>query len=160
MMDAKHDRLTEGDYDQIRHAMRVLRFLGSEAATRELARRFWFHDQPPGPALTPGVGYPVSEFYQSQLDRGCWDFKAGLIGSPFRAVAIREMNAAIDDRRHRATRAMVETLAPLEIQSKPEYKLPAHDSASKEEREKERQAKAAAYNQTVDALWEWVSSAQ
>jgi hypothetical protein len=154
----KQGNLTQDQFEQIQHAMRVLRFLGSEASTRELARRFWFHDQPTGPPHVPGVGYPASEFYQSQLARSFWDLKAGLIGSACRAVAIRELNAAIDDHQHPATRAMVETLALLEIQSKTEYKLRPYDSSPREEWEKRRQAKVAAYNNTVDALWKRASS--
>jgi hypothetical protein len=158
VLDAKQDKVTQDEFEQIQQAMRVLRFLGSEAATRELARRFWFHDQPPGPPHIPGVGYPASEGYQSELDRSSWDFKAGLIGSPYRAVAIRELNATIDDHQHPATRAMVETLALLEIQSKAEYKLRPYDSRPREEREKQRQAKVTAYNNTVGTLWKRVSS--
>jgi hypothetical protein len=155
---AKQGKLTQDEFEQIHHAIRVLRFLGSEAATRELARRFWFHDRPPAPPDVPGVGDPVSEFYQAQLERSFWGFKAGLIGSPCRAVAIRELNAMIDDRHHPATRAMVETLALLEIQSNAEYKLRPYDSGPRAEWENQRQAKVAAYNKTVDALWNRVSS--
>jgi hypothetical protein len=118
VLDAKPDKLTQARFDQIQHAERVLRFLGSEGSTRELARRFWFYDQPAGPSHTPGVVDPASQFYQSSLYRNFWNFKAGLIGSPFREIAVKELNATIDDHQHPATRAMVETLALLEIQSK------------------------------------------
>lgn len=158
VLDAKRDKLTQAQSDKIQHAERVLRFLGSEASTRKLARRFWFYDRPPGPSRTPGVGYPESEFYQSVLDHGFWNFKAGLIGSPFRKVAIEELNAMIDDHQHSATRAMVETLALLEIQSKAEYRLLPYDSSRKEEWEKQHQAKVAAYNEIVDTIWKRVSS--
>jgi hypothetical protein len=159
LLDTKHENLTQGQFEQIRRAMRVLRFLGSEAATRELARRFWSHDRPPGSPHGPDVIYPASQFYQSQIDRSSWDFRAGLIASPCRAVAIRELNAAIDNHEHPATRAMVETLALLEIQSKVEYKVQKTDDRKPgEEWEKRRQAKIAAYNNIVDTLWKQVTS--
>ena len=135
-----------------------MRFLGSEAATRELARRFWSHDRPAGSPHIPGVGYPVSEFYQSQLGRSYWDFKAGLIASPHRAVAIEELISAIDDPQHPATRTMVETLALLEIQSKPEYRLPPRNSIGREQWLKQREAKVAAYNKIVETLGKRVPS--
>jgi hypothetical protein len=58
MLDAKRDNLTQVQFDQIQHAERVLRFLGSESSTRELARRFWFYDQP-GSSNAPGLSYPA-----------------------------------------------------------------------------------------------------
>jgi hypothetical protein len=158
VLDAKRDNLTQAQSDQIQHAERVLRFLGSEESTRELARRFRFYDRPPGPLHTPGEGYPASEFYQSLLDRNPWNFKAGLIGSPFREAAMEELKAMMDDHQHPATRAMVETLALLEIQSKTEYRFLPYDSSRKEEWEKQHQAKAAAYNEVVQTLWKRVSS--
>jgi hypothetical protein len=58
--------LDSPDSDDAKHAARVLRFLGSEEATRELARRFWSgNEQPFG-----------------------WDLKFGLFGSRHRATAI------------------------------------------------------------------------
>ena len=58
--------------EDAKHAARVLRFLGSEEATQELARRFWSgNEQPFG-----------------------WDLKFGLFGSPYRAAAIARMKAA------------------------------------------------------------------
>ena len=158
VLDAKRDKLTRARFDQIQHAERVLRFLGSEDSTRELARRFWSYDRPAGPSHTPGVGYPASGSYQSLLERNPWNFKAGLIGSPFRELAMEELNAMIDDHQHPATRAMVETLALLEIQSKTEYRFLPYNSSQKEKWEKQHQAKAAAYDKTVDALWKRVYS--
>jgi hypothetical protein len=136
VLDAKRDNLTQVQSDQIQHAERVLRFLDSAESTRELARRFWFYDRPPGPLHTAGEGYPAAEFYQSLLERNSWNFKAGLIGSPFREVAIEELNAMIDDHQHPATRGMVETLALLEIQSQTENRFLPYDSSRKEEWEK------------------------
>src|SRR5882762_4014271 len=78
---------------QAAHAARVLRFLGSEAGTRELARRFWAqNDQPHG-----------------------WDFMFGLVASPHRATAIEGLKAATADPQHAVTRELVQTLAFLEI---------------------------------------------
>jgi len=158
VLDAKRDKLTRTQFDQIQHAERVLRFLGTEGSTRELARRFWFYDQQSGPPHTPGLVYPESEFYRSSLDSNFWNFKAGLIGSPFRNVAIEELNAMLDDHQHPATRAMVETLALLEIQSKSEYRFLPYESSQKEKWEKQHQAKAAAYNEIVETLWKRLAS--
>jgi hypothetical protein len=55
---------------------------------------------------------------------------------------------------------MVETMAVLEIQSNPKYKLPSYDSTPKEEWRKRQQAKEAAYNELVDKLWEQVRKAK
>jgi hypothetical protein len=158
VLDAKHDLLTSAEFEEIQHAMRVLRFLGSEAATRELARRFWFHDQPrQPPQLEHPAPYP--DYDQFRLDTSLWDFKFGLIGSPHHEVAIQELASAINDPRHPATRQMVETLALLEIQSKPEYdRLMPYDGIQPDERGKRQRAKRAAYDQIVDALSKQVAS--
>jgi hypothetical protein len=71
---------------------------------------------------------------------------------------MEELKAMMDDHQHPATRAMVETLALLEIQSKTEYRFLPYDSSRKEEWEKQHQAKAAAYNEVVQTLWKRVSS--
>jgi hypothetical protein len=56
-----------------RHGARMLRFLGSDASTRELAKRYWtLNDQPYG-----------------------WDFMFGLVGSAHRQSATDAMTAAI-----------------------------------------------------------------
>lgn len=78
------------------HAARILRFLGSEDSTRELARRYISSDKPFG-----------------------WDFKFGLFGSPHRAIAIQAMHEAITNPDHPVTTEFVETLAALELQSDP-----------------------------------------
>ena len=112
---------------QAAHAARVLRFLGSEAGTRELARRFWAqNDQPHG-----------------------WDFMFGLVASPHRATAIEGLKAATADPQHAVTRELVQTLAFLEIQSGPEYKLPPYDEKRKDAWLKQREAKLGAYNKAV-----------
>jgi hypothetical protein len=152
VLDAKHQDLTDDEFKQIQQAMRVLRFLGSEAATRELARRFWSHDQPRRPPqLEHSAPYP--DYWQFVLDTSFWDFEFGLIGSPYRAVAIQELTAAVNDSQHRATREMMQTLALLEIQSNSEYtRLLPYDSRHVAEWEKQHKAKAAAYNDIVAKL--------
>jgi len=174
VLDADHTKDTPSDMERTKQALRVLRFLGSEASTRELARRFWFYDQKR--QVRPiSAEYPINPFfYGYERTQDYWDIKAGLIASPYRAVAIEELTAAIHDPKHRATRAMVETLALLEIQSKSEYprfipirqygqielqsptpdcpllSLPCASHPSK--LEKQRQAKGAAYNDLVAEL--------
>jgi hypothetical protein len=113
--------------EQTAHAARALRFLGSESATRELARRFWAqNDQPHG-----------------------WDFMFGLVASPHRATAIEGLKAATVDPGHAVTRELVQTLALLEVQSDPEYKLPPYDEKRKDVWLKQRDGKLAAYNKAV-----------
>jgi hypothetical protein len=160
VLDTPHKMLTQSELEQEEHAMRVLRYLGSEAATRELARRFWFYDQPSQPPqLRHPAPYP--DYWQYVLEIGFWDFERGLIGSPFRAIAIRELRHEIEDHRHPGTWQMVPTLALLEIQSSPGYpRLFLHDTSHKDEREKQQQAKQAAYGKIVDNLWERVGGAK
>ena len=174
VLDADHTKDTPSDIERTKQATRVLRFLGSEASTRELARRFWFYDQE-RQAHPISAEYPINPFfYGYERTQDYWDIKAGLIASPYRAVAIEELTAAIHDPKHPATRAMVETLALLEIQSKSEYSrfipipqygrvelqsptpecplltLPCASHPSK--LEKQRHAKGAAYNDLVAEL--------
>jgi hypothetical protein len=117
VLDADHTKDTPSDIERTRQAVRVLRFLGSEASTRELARRFWFYDRQR--QVHPiSAEYPINLFfYGYERTQDYWDIKAGLIASPYREVAIQELTAAIHDPQHPSTRAMVETLALLEIQS-------------------------------------------
>jgi hypothetical protein len=96
--------------EDAKHAARALRFLGSEASTLELARRFWSgNDQPFG-----------------------WDLKFGLFGSPYRTTAIEAMRAALKDPQHPVTQEFVQTLATLEMQSDPKSWLPKYDEMNKE----------------------------
>jgi hypothetical protein len=121
VLDAEDAKESQANVERTNHAIRVLRFLGSEASTRELARRFWFHDRQQ-PSRILRAEYPISPyFYGYERSQKYWDFKAGLIASPYRAVAIQELTAAIHDPQHPPTRAMIETLALLEIQSTPEF---------------------------------------
>ena len=91
--------------DEKRHAARVLRFLGSEEATRELVRRYWSWDQ--------------------NLD---WEFEAGLFGSPYSATAINAMRALVKRRPNQARWEFVDTLVTLELQGDPHYRPPQRDS--------------------------------
>jgi hypothetical protein len=119
--------LDTGSNDAAKHAARVLRFLGSEAATRELARRFWaLNDEPYG-----------------------WDLMFGLIGSQYRTTAIESMKAAAVDPQHPVTREFMQTLALLEIQSNPEYQLPQFDEKRKDEWQEQLKKKTAAYNKLI-----------
>lgn len=115
-------------------AQQALRFLGSEATTRELARRFWAHD----------------------VSNHGWDFKAGLIGSAHRAAAIEELEEAVHDAKHPATRNMLETLALLEIMSNPSYNIPPEDNNASDEWKKQweaaRQLRAGAFRSLVAKL--------
>ena len=117
----------ESTGEDAKHAARVLRFLGSEAATRELARRFWSgNDQPFG-----------------------WDLKFGLFGSPYRAMAIAGMKTALQDPQHPVTQEFVQTLATLEMQSDPRYLLPKYDESNKEAWVKAHDAYFAAFSKRV-----------
>ena len=97
--------------DQRRHAIRVLRFLGSEDATRELVRRYMM-----GP------------------DELLWDSEAGLFGSPFRATAIREMKVTLKNTRGQLRKEFVEALVNLELQSDSRYRPPQFDDKNGEVR--------------------------
>jgi hypothetical protein len=96
--------------EDAKHAVRVLRFLGSEAATRELARRFWSgNEQPFG-----------------------WDLKFGLFGSRYRTAAIERMKDALKNPQHPVTQEFIQTLTTLEMQSDPKYRLPKYDENDQE----------------------------
>lgn len=113
-------------YEEKKHAVHVLRFLGSEAATRELARRFWSTDQPFG-----------------------WDMQLGLFASPHRATAMREMKAALDDPDHPITQAFVRTLVSLEMQSDPKLQILLYDEKNKEAWNREYQQHLAEFYRRV-----------
>lgn len=96
--------------EETKHAARVLRFLGSEPATREIVRRFWSSsDQPFG-----------------------WDLKFGWYGSPFRSTVINAMKSALKDPQHPVTQDFVQNLATLELQADPKTKLPIFDEQNQE----------------------------
>jgi len=151
ILDANRNPPTEAQHEQTAHAVRVLRFLGTEASTRELARRFWSHDQDRSRLF--GTARPSFSFYQYERKQNYWDFKAGLMASPYRAIAIQELTATMNDPQHPPTRAMAETLALLEIQSNPKYpRFLAYDQIPKEEWEKQEREKSAAYVDLVAKL--------
>lgn len=113
--------------EDAKHAARVLRFLGSEDATRDLARRFWSgNEQPFG-----------------------WDLKFGLLGSPYRAAAIAGMKAALTGSQHPVTQEFVQTLATLEMQSDPKSRLPKYDESNQEAWIKARDAYSAAFDKKM-----------
>lgn len=114
--------------DEKKSAARGLRFLGSEAATRELARRF---------ALSAG-------------ENNSWEFRFGLIGSPHRSLAIESMKAAIADPQLPITADFLYVLALLEIQADPKYALPPFDKNKEAEWRKLQEAKMRAYRGLED----------
>jgi len=112
-----------------RSGARTLRFLDTEAAARELATRFsGLNSQPFG-----------------------WEFMFGLMGSSHRQTAIEAMKAAILDPSHPVTREFITTLALLEIQSNPDYRLPPFNSVDKDTWTKLRERKVAAYERAISA---------
>lgn len=113
--------------DEAKHAARVLRFLGSEASTRELAHRYWSgNDQPFG-----------------------WDLKFGLFGSPYRTIAIEGMKNALRIPPHPVTEEFVQTLATLELESDPKSRLPQYDAHHEEEWTKVRAAYTAEFDKRM-----------
>jgi hypothetical protein len=89
--------------DEKEHAARVLRFLDTEDASRELVRCFW----------------------NSSPENLEWaDLKFGLYGTPFRQTAIQEMRA-IWQSSHDATKNwfwFIDVLVNLELQSDPRFR--------------------------------------
>ena len=106
------DSPTSTDGERL-HAVRILRFLGSEYSTRELVRRYW-----------------------SGQEKLVWDMEAGLFGSPFRATAIREMRAALRAAHGEVREGFVETLVALELNSDPRHRPPQFDGNNAEIRER------------------------
>lgn len=87
-----------------RAAIKELRYLGTEDAARELARRFGADDSQP-------------------------DIKFGLIGSPNRLAGLREMEALLRSPDFGVSGAFVETMSilPLDPDGKPEVLQKAHE---------------------------------
>lgn len=114
------------DSEEAKHAARVLRFLRSEGAARELVKRYWAGDaQPYG-----------------------WELKFGLFGSPFRSEIVAGMKAAIRDGQHPVTEEFIRTLAVLEVTADPKQKLGPYDPAHEEE----WRSKQAAHFAAIDKL--------
>ena len=92
------------------HAARMLRFLGSEGSTRELARR-----------------------YGAENDPFEWEFKFGLFSTPHRELAVQAMKAELSDPEHPVSREYIATLVALELLVDPKWRLPAYDASRLEE---------------------------
>jgi hypothetical protein len=112
-----------------RQAARVLRFLDSEASTRELANR-----------------------YRSGSDEFGWEFRLGLFGSPFRSVAIEAMKSALTDPAHPVTSEYVGTLVQLEMLSDPKFHPHFDQIKSPEESSKAFQVYGKEFDRRVDEL--------
>lgn len=120
--------LDSGNAEQARHAAHVLRFLGTEAATHELATRYW------------------------SLNRQAngWDLMFGLVGSPHRDIAIQEMRTAISDPQHPITREFLKTLALLEaVAADPQFKAASNSAQTPEQFAQAQQDEAAAIDKLV-----------
>ncbi len=119
--------LDGGDRDRAERGARMLRFLGSEAATRELVRRYTGeYDQPHGLQL-----------------------QFGIVGSPHRELAISTLRSALVDPQHPVTAALVELLAQMEVQSDPEQRLRPYDPKDQKGSAAHAQAWRAAYEKAV-----------
>lgn len=101
---------TDASQEDKHHAARMLRFLGSEAGTRELARRYGSVEGP--------------------FD---WDFKFGLFATSYRQVAIQAMKEQLSNPEHPVTREYVSTLVALEMLLNPNLRLPPYDPNHQEE---------------------------
>ena len=121
--------------EEKKHAARVLRFLGSEASTRELTRR-----------------------YGSGTGSFDWEFKFGLFGTPFRDVAIRAMKAELSDPDHPVTREYIATLVALEMLSDPMLRLPPYDPNHQEEWRRATDAHYADVERRIDEHMEQAST--
>jgi hypothetical protein len=114
-----------------RHAVRVLRFLGSEASTRQLARRY---------------GSGEKDINGERM--------FGLFGSPFRALAIEAMQAEIKHPLHSVTREFVDTLVSLEMQSDAKYRgMALNEFDDKNPYTAEFNRRTAVYMAEADALY-------
>jgi hypothetical protein len=99
--------------DDAHHAARVIRFLNTDAATREMARRYWSgNDTPDG-----------------------WEWRLGLYNPAHREAAIDEMKMAVGNVSHPVTQSFLYVLADLEVRSDPKYKLPPRTPGFFDERD-------------------------
>jgi hypothetical protein len=89
-------------------AIHKLRFLDTEASTRELADHFNSLDDPGG-----------------------WEIIWALFGSRHRDAAIREMKIALTNPHHHITPDFAKALAALEMQADPRFRLPTADQIGK-----------------------------
>jgi hypothetical protein len=116
------------------HAARVLRFLDSEDASRELVRRFW----------------------NSDPENLRWDFEAGLYGTPFRRAAIQEMRAVLRESRDATKDWFIDVLVNLELQSDPRFRMLRYGTQLAEKDngssyEAERKSRVFAYTSKVES---------
>lgn len=119
--------LDSGNAEQARHAAHVLRFLGTEAATHELATRYWSINR--------------------EANGG--DMMFGLVGSPHRDMAIQEMRSAISDPQHPITREFLKTLSLLEaVTADPQFRAASNSAQTQEQYMQALQDEAA----TIDKL--------
>jgi len=120
--------------EEKKHAARMLRFLGSEASTRELARRYGAVDDP----------------FE-------WEFKFGLFGTPHRELAIQAMKAELSNPEHPVTREYVSTLVALEMLVDPKWRLPVYDSSRQEEWQRANDAHYAEVERRVNEYMQHAS---
>ena len=120
--------LDTGASEEARHAARVLRFLGTEAATHELVNRYWSLNR--------------------QLNG--WNLMFGLVGSPHRDMAIQEMRNAISDPQHPITRDFLRTLALLEAASDPQFKAASNAAQTSDEFMQAQQQESAVIDKLVN----------
>ena len=113
--------------EEKKHAARMLRFLGSEASTRELARRYGTVDGP----------------FE-------WEFRFGLFSTPHRELAVQAMKAELPNPEHPATREYIWTLVALEMLVDPKSRLPAYDWSRQEEWHRANDAHSAEVERRVN----------
>jgi hypothetical protein len=107
-------------------AIHKLRFLDTEASTRELADHFSASDRPED-----------------------WDIVFALFGSSHRVAAIQEMKAALTDPHHPITLDFAKVLAALEMQVDPRFRVPAGDQMGKDALAKTIDANRAEFDHRV-----------
>ena len=116
--------------EEAHHAARTLRFLGTEGAMREMARRYWAGNESPNG----------------------WEFRLGLYNPSHRAAAIEEMKAEIADPAHPVSQEFIRALADLEMFSNPKYDLPPYDPNKQDEYEAFMKQRDAAENAIIADL--------
>jgi hypothetical protein len=89
--------------EEARHAARALRFLNTEDAAREMAKRFWGLNQQ----------QPVG-----------WEFMFGLYGSPYPQAAIDAMRAELAAPDHAITSEFLDALANLQVNADARWRNP------------------------------------
>lgn len=108
------------------NAARALRFLNSEEAARELARRFWM-----------------------SAGNLRWEFEAGLYGNPYRRTAIQAMRAVLRDSHGVSRDWFIDLLVNLEMQSDPRFRQFRYGSESAENEDPPSSTYASEHNRRV-----------